>query len=207
MSDIDEQQQSETVRIVGGDEAFVADVIEEDGLKKLLVKSSIVPQVLGHRFSRYARDAALSIELNVNGSNTPIEFIVNSDATGDMIVSSLVWQCFAGGIKLDKFLSLNSELPTGLIVEVKSENVIFNFLAIRNTMEFDSLFAYGNGRSFEVISASGNDSLVSRFGPTAPFLLKKTGTYTIDDYIKVTVADNISSISRIRFLAEGNIDL
>lgn len=40
MADIDEKQQSETTRIVGGDEQYAADVVlDGDGQKKLLVKS------------------------------------------------------------------------------------------------------------------------------------------------------------------------
>lgn len=40
MADIDELKQSETVRIVGQDETYAADVIQEGGLNKLIVKSS-----------------------------------------------------------------------------------------------------------------------------------------------------------------------
>ena len=40
MADLPEKQQSETTRIVGGDEVYAADVILDGGLKKLIVKSS-----------------------------------------------------------------------------------------------------------------------------------------------------------------------
>ena len=62
MADIDELKQSETVRIVGSDENFAADVIEEDGEFKLLVKSSIVPEIIGNRFTRFAENNGPEIQ-------------------------------------------------------------------------------------------------------------------------------------------------
>lgn len=206
MADLLDNQNSNPVRIAGRTEEFVADVIEEDGISKLMVKSTIFPQILGDRFTLYAENLS-SIDMNVNGSSTPVEFIINPVAAGDLVVSSLVFQAFAVGIKIDKFLSLNQELSVGVLVEVKSEDFIFQFKPIKNTIEFDSLFAYGSGRSFDLTFASGQDAVVSRFGPTFPFLLKKIGTYATDDYVKVIIQDNISSINRFRFLAEGSIDL
>ena len=206
MADLIDSQNSNPVRVTGRTEEFVADVISEDGINKLMVKSTIFPQILGDRFTLYAENLG-SNDMNVNGSGTPVEFIINPVAAGDLVVSSLVFQAFAGGIKIDKFLSLNSELSVGVLVEVKSEDFVFQFKPITNTIEFDSLFAYGSGRSFDLTFASGQDAIVSRFGPTFPFLLKKIGTYASDDYIKVIIQDNLNSINRFRFLAEGSIDL
>lgn len=206
MADLPSNEASSPNRIVGQDELYATDVIREDGINKLMVKSTIFPQILGDRFTLYAENLS-SIDMNVNGSSTPVEFIINPIAAADLVVSSLVFQAFDGGIKIDKFLSLNQELTAGVLVEVKSEDFIFQFKPIRNTIEFDSLFAYGSGRSFDLTFASGQDAIVSRFGPTFPFLLKKTGTYATDDYVKVIIQDNLNSVSRFRFLAEGSIDL
>jgi len=205
MSDITESQQSEVTRITGGDEAYTADVIEEDGAKKLLVKSSIVPQVLGNRFTYFAENLG-SRDLNIDGSVTPVEFIINADVVGDLVVNSLIFEAFAGGIKIDKFLSLNASLTNGILIEVKSSDTVFQFEPIKNTIEFDSLFANGAGRSYEIVDASGNDSMVARFGPQSPFLIKKQGSFVIDDYIKVIIRDDIDSVNSLRFLAEGSVD-
>lgn len=205
MADIIDEQQSEVVRITGGDELFAADVIQEDGNNKLLVKSTVVPEILGNRFVRYAENLG-SKQLNVNGSVTPVEFIISADATGDLVVNSLVFEAFDSGIRQDRFLGRSSSLSTGVVIEVKSQDTTFQFLPITNTLEFNSLFSYGNGRSFEVINASANDSMVSRFGPSTPFLIKQAGTYATDDYIKVIISDAIQQVSSLRFLAEGSID-
>lgn len=207
---IDDKQASSTNRVVGRDEVHAVDVIQEDGENKMLVKASAVPQTLANLFFDYAIIDGASqnapFDLNVNGSGTPVDFYVLPDATDDKIINSLVFQAFDGGIKINTFLGQNSELDNGIMVEIKSNDEIFQFQPIKNTQEFDSLFSFGGGRSFELIFASGVDSMVARFGSDIPFILKPQGTYATDDYIKVTVSDNISNITRLRFLAVGQVD-
>ena len=204
MADLSQNNSSQIIGITGGDEQFVADVIEENGAFKLLVKATSVPVSLGDLFFEYAEKAG-SNDLNVNGAGTTQEFTIDAHPTQDRIVGSLVFEAFDSGIKIDKFLSLNSSLNNGVLVEIKSEDVVFTFEPIRNTQEFDSLFSFGSGRSYELISASGNDSLVARFGDEIPFIIKSVGTYPTDDYIKVLIQDNLNSINRLRFLAAGKL--
>jgi hypothetical protein len=205
MADIADAQQSEVTRITGRDESFVADVVQEDGENKLLVKASNVPQPIGNLFFDYAADGS-NVDMNVDGSSTPAIYEILAHPTLDKVIGSLVFEAFDGGIKIDNFLGQNDELTNGITIEVKSEDQIFTFLPIKNTQEFDSLFSFGDGRSFALTFASGNDSMVARFGSSTPFVLKPVGTYTIDDYIKVTINDDIDSISRLRFLAVGQLD-
>lgn len=205
MADIVEQKQTELVRLVGGDEEYAADVVLEDGERKLLVKSTNVPQPIGNLFFDYATNVA-SVDMNVNGGGTPVTFDIAPHPTLDKVIGSMVFEAFDGGIKIDTFLGQNSELSNGIVIEVKSENEVFSFRPIRNTQEFDSLFSFGSGRSYEVIFASGNDSLVARFGSATPFVLKPVGTYATDDYIRVTINDNLSNVNKLRFLAVGQLD-
>lgn len=206
MADITDEQQSEVIRITGGDEQYVADVINEDGENKLLVKSSIVPEVIGNRFTRFAENGG-SRQMAVDGFPVPVEFIINADAAGDLIVSSLVFEAFDSGIKQDNFLGLNSGLSNGVVVEVKSQDTTFQFSPIQYTVEFNSVFATGAGRSYDIVQASGNDSLVSRFGPTSPFIIRKQGTYATDDYIKVIIQDDIDQVESLRFIASGSLKI
>lgn len=193
-------------KLLGRDGNFTADVFEEDGVAKLQVKATSVPDAIGNLFFEHAKNNG-SPEMNVNGNGQPVDFVINSDSAADVIVESLAFEAFASNIRVDKFLSINSELSTGIILEIKSNDTTFQFLPITTTQEFDSHFAFGSGRSFQLIFASGSDSMVSRFGPTNPFIIKKTGTFTTDDYIKVTINDNISQISKLNFLAFGSRDL
>jgi len=205
MADIAEQKQSESIRLVGSDEEYAADVVLEDGERKLLVKSTNVPQPIGNLFFDYAANG-LNIDMAVNGSVTPVTFEILPHPTDDKVIGSMVFEAFDGGIKIDTFLGQNDGLLNGITIEVKSEDQVFQFRPIKNTQEFDSLFSFGSGRSYELIFASGNDSLVARFGSATPFVLKPVGTYATDDYIRVTINDNITNINRLRFLAVGQLD-
>lgn len=192
--------------IVGHDELHKVDVIlDGDGKRKMLTKSSSVPEPLGNLFFLYALNGG-SNELTVDGSTVNQTFVVDNDPAFDLVVNTLAFKAFDGGIKVDKFLGLNNPLASGIVIEIKSEDKVFQFLPINNTMEFDFLFANGPGRSFNLTFASGSDAMVSRFGQESPFLLKKKGTYLIDDYIKVFIKDNLSSVTSLKFLASGAKD-
>lgn len=202
MADVDSTKRADVAKLTGDDEQFVASVIQESGFNKLYVKATSAPQPVGDLFFLHATNGG-SEDLNVNGSTTPVEFIVPADPSKDLVVNSLIFEAFAGGIKIDKFLSLNNALTNGILIEVKAEDEVFQFLPITTTSEFDAHFAYGPGRSFEIVFASGNDSMVTRYGPDTAFIIKKQGTYASDDYIKVIVRDNLNSIAKINFIASG----
>lgn len=183
-----------------------AQIIFEDGERKLIVKSTIVPEAIGNLFFAHALNNG-SEDMNVNGQGSPIVFEIPADATRRIIIESMTFESFASGIKIDKFLSLNSELSTGITVEVKSQDTVFTFLPIKNTNEFDSHFSYGPGRSYRITVASGNDAMVARFGPNNPFVIEKQGTFATDDYIRITIADNLQQIAKLSFLAFGAYDV
>lgn len=206
MADINETQQTEIIRITGRDESFPVDSIQEDGVNKLWTKSTIVPEAIGNLYFQHAENNG-SQDMAVNGSGSPVEFIVPADPNYDLLIEGLLFEAFASGIKIDKFLSLNTSLTNGLLIEVKSEDTIFQFLSIATTQEFDSHFSWGDGRSFELIFASGNDSMVARYGVSTPFLIKQQGSYATDDYIKVIVRDNLSQINYLKFLVAGKKDI
>ena len=192
-------------QITGGDELFTADVVLDGGFNKLFVKSTIVPEALGDLLFSQAKNGGSNI-MAVDGSTVPVTFTVPSQAR-DYIVNGIGCHAFDGGIKIDKFLGLNTALTNGFLVEIKSENSVFQFIPITNTQEFDAHFAWGDGRSFELIFASGNDSMVARFERSTPFIIKKTGTYPgNEDYIKFIVRDNLTSISLFECLSFGSLD-
>jgi len=207
MADLDFLERSNPVQIVGGNEKFPADVVNERGENRLLVKSASAPEVLGNIVFEYAaRISDGAIDLNVNGATTPQEFLIQAKPT-DLIINTLIFECFCGNTRTDRFLDLNSELANGLLVEVKSEDSPFSFQPIKRTGELDSLFSVGAFGDFKIIAASSGTYVSAKFGLSAPFILKAAGSFAIDDFIKVTVRDNLSSINRIRFLAVGALDV
>ena len=201
----DDEDRSEIV-IHGDDEGGSPNgpvtVITEDGIKKLSVKATSVPESVGNLLFQNAFEVGnpTNDNMNQNGSlGSPVEFRIDPDPTVDLIINSFAFSAFDGGMKIDKFLGQNSALTNGLLVEIKSDDSMFQFEPIQTTQDFDALFSWGSGRSFELIFASGNDSMVSRFGPSTPFLLRSQGTFGTDDYIKIFIQDNLSNIAQLRF--------
>jgi hypothetical protein len=177
-------------------------ITTQDG--RIRVEAINVAAPLDERFREFAKDGS-SIDMNVDGSTTPVDFFVNADTTDDLNIDFLSFQAFDSGIKIDNFLGMNSPITNGVVIEIKSNDKLFTFQPIRNTTEFNSLFAFGPGRAFDLVFASGNDSMVSIFGPSSPFVLKKQGTFGTDDYIKVTIQDDIDTVARLRMLAGGRV--
>jgi len=206
ISTIDDLTSVPIVRSVLTGKSFVSGLFEnittEDG--RLRTQAVNVPESLSESFQEYAKNGS-SIELAVDGDPTPVEFTIFADATNDLQIDFLTFQAFDAGTKVDKFLGMNQELTTGVIVEIRSEDKVSQFLPIKNTTEFNSIFSLGSGGSFDLVAASGNDSMVSTFSPNSPFILKAQGTYATDDYVKVIISDDVSSISRLRFIAGGRV--
>jgi hypothetical protein len=206
MADLIFNQASQPVQIVGGDEAHAADVVLEKGFRKLYVKATAAPQILGNLAFISAKNG-INETMSVNGAVTNVVFTIPAFADADYIINSLTIECFAGNVRMDRFLDLNSELTNGILIEVRSENTVFQFLPIKRTGELDSLFSVGDGGDFNVIAASSGTFVSAKFGPASPFILKKQGTYGTDDYIKFIIRDNLSSIQRIRAISFGAKDL
>jgi hypothetical protein len=206
MADLVFNESSQPVQIVGGDEIYAADVVLEKGFKKLYVKATAAPQVLGNLAFVTAKHGA-NESLSVNGSVTPVEFTIPTFIDFDYVISSLTIECFAGNVRFDRFLDLNAELANGILIEVRSEGEVFQFLPIKRTGELDSLFSVGEASNFNIVAASSGTFISAKFGPASPFILKKQGTYLTDDYIKFIVRDNLSSIQRIRAISFGAKDL
>lgn len=202
MSDLEPVRRS---KITGKDEVFDADVISEKGFNKLFVKATSAPDSLGNLFFEHVEDNG-NPEMAVNG-NSPKEYTIAPHAAYDRVVKGLAFHCLDGGMKLENFLGKNSAISNGILIEIKSEDQIFQFPLIKTTQEFDAHFAWGEGRSFDLVFGSGGDSLVTRYGQDSPFIIKAQGTYVIDDYIKVTIQDNLSTINSIRMLAFGSLDI
>lgn len=195
LTDGEEAQFSQIGQKVTGEYAqhVIAEIGGASGTRKLFFEHATV-------------EGGTSIDMNVNGSlANPEVFTIPAQATESLVVQHLNFEIFDGGIKMDNFLGQNSELNNGILIEVKSQDEVFTFKPIVNTQEFDSHFAFGSGRSFELIIASGTDSLVARFGLNTPLVIKPQGTYATDDYIKVFIRDNLNSVDKIQFLAEGSV--
>lgn len=201
MADIDrENQASSPINITGGDELYKADVIEEDGFYKLLVKSTTVSSPLRELVFLNAENGS-GTEMNVNGSVTPVEFYINAPAAGqdDIVVRELRFNAYDNGVKVDNFLAQNAPLTNGIVVDVNIGGVMSAFLPIKSTAEFNANFAFGNGGKFDIIVGAGNDFMTATFSPLQAFKL----TAGSSDYVRVTINDNLSNVASLSFIAFG----
>lgn len=187
-------------QIVGNDEAHKVDVILEDGERKMLVKSTSVPEGLGNLVFLVAKNG-VNENIAQNCSATQQTFTIPAELiTGkDLVIQELRFSSLCSGIKIDKGLCGNQAWTNGILVRVTSEGVAFDFLPITVTATFESRFAFGAGGKYQLVFGSGADFMSSTFSPNNPFILRK-GTA---DKIEVFCRDNMTQASVIEFIGFG----
>jgi len=200
MADIvDDKQASGTQRIVGRDESFAADVFQgDDGVNRLQVEAQTSPLPLGKGFAKNVLHNG-SPSLNVDGSSTPVEFTF-SPTTEDMLVSRLSFYGRDNGVEYGRFLALYWPLNNGLVVEIQSEGVVYQFKSIKTTDDFRNKFSIIPS-DFVLDKISGDDAFTAAFNPRAPFYLRQA----LGDYVKVTVQDDLHRVNYLEFLVVGAV--
>lgn len=151
----------------------------------------------------YANGDPAQIDLNVNGSGTPVEFTFPMDALNDYFVSEVRIYGLDSNISFGKFLGRNSEIPNALTIEIKSDNNISSFPAIESTDDFADKFA---GNNFDLYKQSGSDKFIASL-QTSPFPLRRAGTFGAgnDDYFKITVNAQLSQVTKLQCLLITNL--
>jgi len=205
MGDLDRNiQASAPVTITGPDELYKADVIREDNVNKMLVKATTVPDTVSELiFERFKDGGGVgSSNLAVNGSTTQVTFQINAHPTKKKIIRDIKFNAFDGGIKVDTFLGQNSPLTNGVVVRLSVNGISQDFLPIKTTQDFDGHFAYGDGARFDIVTASGNDSMVAVFSPREPIVLSAGSV----DKVSIIIRDNLTNISFFECVAFGLFD-
>lgn len=140
--------------------------------------------------------------LNVNGSGTPVSFTVESDPTEVKFVSKLIISGRDNGIQFSKFLGLNNALSTGLVVSFKSNDITVSRNALRTTDDLLDLHAE-DPDNFVVYFASGADKFTAVLNFSPPLELRPQGEYVNNDYIRITVNDNLTGVTQLRAIVDG----
>lgn len=144
-----------------------------------------------------------SSDLTVNGSGTPVDFIISASPDKERFFTSLRFEALGNGIQFTKFLSQNGSLTNGIEVTIRSNNSEITFPAILATEDFASYWSRGPS-DFDVFDVSGTDYFRATLNFEAPFQLFKQGTFSTDDFIRVRVRDNLATgISRFQFIGFG----
>jgi hypothetical protein len=137
---------------------------------------------------------------------SPAEFYINSVIEKDIFIEQMIFHAQGNGIKFGNFLSQNSALDDPIIVEIKSDNNVTTFPEIYTTEDFKNEFAAlsGNGANFRIDVQAGADEMLAILTFANPFVIRASGTFTTDDYIKIIIQDNtLQSIARFEFEVKG----
>lgn len=159
-------------------------------------------------FVQYATDNGTPIpdqggtgsnDLLVNGSGTPQIFTVPAQAETDVFVQTMIFRAAGNGIKQNQFFAKSGSggLTNGVVVTIKSDDVITTFLPLRTTADFKNRWAAlsGTAATWELTLEAGQDEALAILNFTNPFVIKAQGTHGAgnDDYIEVKIQDNISN--------------
>lgn len=150
-----------------------------------------------------------SSNMTVNGSLvTPIPFTITPKALTDVYVDTLIFHGAANGIKFGQFMAKNLPLANGLLVAIKSDNIVTTFPVIYSTEDFKNDFAAlsGDGANFRIDIQSGRDEILAILKFPNPFIIRAQNTFGVgnDDYITILVRDDLrSGLFNLSFKAKG----
>jgi hypothetical protein len=142
-----------------------------------------------------------SSALNVNGSVTPVVFRIEADPEFDIIINQLVWDGEDNSIKLTNFFSINSALTNGIEVSFKSDDVTSTLPLIKTT---SNMLQFSSGAQ-DVYSEQGSVSVLSFRDLDPAIIIRKQGFHEsgVNDFIQVTIQDNLTTVNSLRFTARG----
>jgi len=155
------------------------------------------------RIVEFAEDVSSSDDMRIDGSSTPVTFTIDASADKERFFTSLRFEALGNGIQFTKFLSQNTAITNGVMVKIRSRDSEVTFPDIFTTEDFASVFSRGPS-DFDFFDVSGTDYFRATLTFTAPFQLFKQGTFATDDFISVTIQDDLTSgIAQFRFIGFG----
>ena len=171
------------------------------------ISGSVVttPGAIGDLYIDFAKNGT-SRNMLVDGSTTPVDFtITNTSTDSDIFINLIRFTCVASSIKFQQFLAI-ATLTNGITVEIKSEDITTTLTAkpIVNSEDFLDIFDFG-GTEGTIVSQPSSHHLKATWIFENPFPLRISGKYSVDEYIKVTINDDLTSTSldQLEFVAKG----
>ena len=141
--------------------------------------------------------------LNVNASLvSPSNFTVNADPAEVRFITNVVLSGRDNGIQFGRFLAENSPLTNGILVSFKSNDVIVNREPIKTTGDLLDLHAE-DPDNFVIYFASGADKFTAVLEFSVPLELRPQGEFVTDDYLTISIRDNLSGILQLRAIVNG----
>ena len=135
----------------------------------------VTPGALGDIFIENAKNGS-SANLLVNGSSTPVDFTINSQANKDIFIQEIRFYGGGNGIKFGQILSKNTTLTNGIQVTIQSDEASLTLPLIKKTEDFKNKFAFGQaaGGQFRIDVQSGADQFLASFSFATPFPIRAT---------------------------------
>ena len=157
---------------------------------------TIAPGALSNRIEVDLLDG-VNNDMSVNGSGTPAAFRIEADPVFDLFFTQIRIHGADNGIKFGNFLGLNSALANGIQFDIKSDDLPVDIDPIHTTDDIKARFSSIGG--FELDIQAGGDHVLGSldFGFVTPIVIRAQGTFALDDYIEVSVNDNLSSITNL----------
>lgn len=140
--------------------------------------------------------------LNVNGSGTPVDFTIDADVTDVKFISKVIISGRDNGIQFSNFLGQNSELTNGIVVSFKTNDIMITRAPIKTTDDFLDLHAE-DPDNFVVYFASGDDKFTAVLEFGSPLELRPQGEFPTNDYLTITINDNLNNINQLRAIVDG----
>ena len=166
---------------------------------------NVQPGAVSNIFALQIADSGGSTAMNVDGSVTSVEFSladnVDYDDTFDYFITSVVIHGLDNGVKLKNFMALNSPLTNGLTFSIQSDENTVSVATIQATREIKRFASLG-GWELD-IEAGGDDVRAIRDFGLTPIVIRAAGTFTTDDFFKVTVNDNLTQVDDFRIILRG----
>ena len=156
--------------------------------------------MIGKPFSLNLKNGG-NADMSVDGSGTPVAFTLDADPSADIDIHKLHLTAELGAALAagNNFLiSTISTLTNGLLIEGQMGGLAFTVANLKRTRDF---FALG---PWVVQAIGSNNALVH-----APIYLPpgaricKQGTYPTNDFLKITVRDNLSALTQLEAFAQG----
>lgn len=138
-----------------------------------------------------------SSEMAVDASGTPQVFEWNPgahDVVGDGLMFIIEDATIYFG---DKFAGI-SALANGVLIEMKASDVVHTAPVLYRTRDLAQIASPGG---FDVYSATP-DSLRAQLG-IGGCTFKASGTYATEDYVRVTVRDNLTGLNHMSVMFKG----
>lgn len=152
---------------------------------------------------RDGNPALVGMNIDADAGSGFKTFTFPMDSLNDIFVTEIRFFGKGNGIQFGSFLNI-ATIANGILVEIKTDNNIVSFPAIRTTEDFADKFSFGGGDNFQLYIQSGADKFTASFIASA-FPLRRAGTFGVgnDDYIKITIRDDIDQVAQLESAVVG----